>query len=91
MTVVRKPSLTCDFMVIIKKLLQLDAWDLVRSKRYLPTGYETLFAKSAYTDMMTARSCDFINYVFNLLRMLHNQQVLLINNDDNNNNYYYCC
>jgi hypothetical protein len=31
----RKSSLTCDVMVIIKKVLELDAWDLVRSKRYL--------------------------------------------------------
>jgi hypothetical protein len=91
MTVVRKSSLTCYFMVIIKKLLELDAWDLVRSKWYLPTVYETLFVESAYTDMMTARSCDVINYVFNLYRALHKQQVSLINNDDNNNNYCYCC
>ena len=65
--------------MIIKKLLELDACDLVRSKRYLPTVYETLFAKSAYTDMMTARSCDVINYMFNLYRVLHKKQVILIN------------
>jgi len=77
-------------MVIIKKLLELDACDLVRSKRYLPTVYETLFVKSTYTDMMTARSCDVMNYVFKLYRVLRKKQVILINNDDNYN-YCYCC